>query len=244
MPDWWAVNAPKISKAVFLLLQRCHRSHGLAVLGWRRPPGNGYFSFFSLAVRHPDGRAKHVPDTTGECPLTTYQDHVSVPGWASGLHHYWLPDWDRRGVGARELLAWYEKHLSLRLLFDRYADAIARWRRTFLAEEAERYLLMWNVLGLFVASRPQGVWTFGRSEDPGLPPPPYELEVLPADRPNEMVHFCDEFVFHTGGRVLVDREAGEIVDLWEPYVRGTRPEAMAAALVDRAGGPMPLGSAG
>jgi hypothetical protein len=38
-----ARNRRKIPKAVYLLLQQHHRTHGLAVVGWNKPPGNSYF---------------------------------------------------------------------------------------------------------------------------------------------------------------------------------------------------------
>jgi hypothetical protein len=242
MSKCWAVNVPKISKAVFFLLQKYHRTHGLCVVGWPRSTGRWYFSFFSDAVRDEVGRARHVASSK-PYSLTIYQDRPGLAGWSVEGHQP-CPGWDQREVRSRELLAWYEARLSLRSFFENCAESIARWRQTYTVEDAERYLLTWNVMGLFVAARPDGVSTYGRCPDNYGPRFEEWPEGLDPTRADERIHFCDDFVFHTHGRVLVDREAGEIVDLWDAYVRGTNPEAMAHALVERAGGPRPLGTDG
>jgi len=226
MPNWTIRNQRKITELVFFLLRRYHRTHGLSVVGWSRPPGNSRFSFHSLAVRHGDGRPKHLLDLSGHCSPTIYQDHPGLPAWGAGEQHV-IPDWRSRDIQFGELLGWHEDRLSLRPFIDRYAAAIAEWRRTYLAEDAERHLLTWNVLGLFAAERLQGVWTYGRDQGAYGPPPTWVLEILQAARPSEMIHFRRPFVFHTDGRVLVDRDSRQVVDLWDRYLGGERPEHLA-----------------
>jgi hypothetical protein len=60
LPDWPLVNARKMAKAVFLLLQTYHRSHGWGVVGCYRPVGAEYFYFYSHAARDSRGCAKYI----------------------------------------------------------------------------------------------------------------------------------------------------------------------------------------
>jgi hypothetical protein len=69
-----ARNRRKIPKVVYLLLQQHHRTRGLAVVGWNKPPGNSYFSFYTLAANRPPPELNVAFDGL----LTVYQDSIGT----------------------------------------------------------------------------------------------------------------------------------------------------------------------
>src|SRR4051812_10856789 len=110
MTDFSQVNANKIKKVVYMLLQKYHRSHGVAVVGWSQPPASHYFSFYLLGVRNTLGRPFHLTDGLLGSSLTIYQDQIGMPAWGVGeqIEH---PSWRSKELRSAELLKWYEEQI-------------------------------------------------------------------------------------------------------------------------------------
>jgi len=145
-------NARKISKAIYLLVEKYHRLHGLEVYGFSGGHGPGYAGFQVAAHRC---WAKGRPHANYEAPfgdgrqvLVTYLTNVGIPAWCSG-DQLELPDWEHQRTST--IVSWLERHLSLLELFDLYKSEIASWRARYTVEESEKYLLMINLAGLISA---------------------------------------------------------------------------------------------
>lgn len=241
MPDWDAVNGTKINKAVFLLLEKYHRSHGLIVLGWSKPPGNNYYSFCSLAACDDLGHPLHVAELYRGFNLTTYQDRIGIPAWSAGdqVEH---PHWTKRELRSTEITEWYERNLGVSHLFNILDDRIDWWRRTYHVSESEPYLLMWNVMGLFASALGGVVQTYERSENcSGIPKSDkHSVEAPACPSPFESVHFCEKLAFCTNGKVLLPN--GSRIDLWQKYLQGQRPGDIAGELINGTRGEKENGS--
>jgi hypothetical protein len=112
MTDWSPVNARKMSKAVLLLLERYHRSHGLGVVGCFRPVGAEYFYFYSYAILKGRGRAKYLAE---EAFAPRYA--LAISQWECrlvGQHELLFPGWSGREVRTWEIVDWLEHHLGHR----------------------------------------------------------------------------------------------------------------------------------
>ena len=226
-------NRRKISKAVYLLLQRYHRTHGLRVEPWNKQPGNHYFSFFCDAVRHPDAEPQHLAEIDGSYCLTVYQDHIGIPAWANGGNQMEHPDSRLRELRASELVDWYEAHLSLDAFLRDHEGAIRPWRRTYHVDESERYLLTWNVLGLYSSLRAATCFGWGCCECWSRRQGEAGLEAFPTARPRESLMYCEGLVFCTDGRILTPD--GGVIDLWERRLRGEDAMVLAKELAADAG---------
>jgi hypothetical protein len=203
-------NRRKIPKVVYLLLQQHHRTRGLAVVGWNKPPGNSYFSFYTLAANRPPPELNVAFDGL----LTIYQDSVGMPAWSAGrqLEH---PDWRNRDLSSAELVAWYRSHLDGALLFTTHTDALAIWRGRYTVRQSEAFLLTWNVLGLLAAQH--GSEVLAAHELGGGRRRTIESTIGTASdiAPVQQV---ENFAFAFDGRVLCP--SGAQVDLWRRYIAG------------------------
>lgn len=141
----------KISKAVYLLLEKYHRLFGLEAFLFSGPHGPGYVGFQVAANRCWDADNSNAnysvagPDEGRYGPLVTYLTHVGIPEWAAG-HQLEMPDWTAARTEAIE--GWLTQNLRLHALFDENADVIGRWRQKYTVEDSEKYLLMYNLAGL------------------------------------------------------------------------------------------------
>lgn len=237
MADYVATNARKITKAVYLLLQEYHRTMGLAVIGWSKPPGNSYFSFYSMAAgdvwRQVFGRPSAGIDIK-RFSLTTYQDHIGLPAWGAGEQEY-HPDQRRRVLSTAEIVQWYKSRLELQQLFEAFCQDIEWWRRSYHVGESEPYLLTWNVMGLVSAKLQRTIATYGRSEYYfGIPDEEKDAALeLASGRQFDCVHFCGKLSFANSG--LARLPNGMIVDLWQRHLRGEKTEALASFLCEQSG---------
>src|SRR5579859_1806563 len=192
MTDISLVNARKMTKAVWLLLQRYHRSHGLGVVGCFRPVGAEYFYFYSLAVRDRHGRARYIAErafqpgyalaiSQWECRLVGQQD-VLYTGWTE------------REVRTSDIVDWLDHHLSLQQLFRDHEEELRAWRERYTVGQSERYLLAWNVLGLVATSRFDlvggGIATSGRFDNFDYQLDKAAVQLFGLKHPDECVHYC------------------------------------------------------
>jgi hypothetical protein len=233
MMDFEKTNRAKIPKVVYLLVQKYHRLHGLATVGWSKQPGNLYFSFYCMGIRNSEtGRPNHLPEVGGQYSLTIYQDSVGLPAWGTGDRNKEHPDWRDRELRSAEMLDWYEEQLSLVDLFSDYNEAIENWRRAYHVAESERFLLTWNTIGICSSTTDSKIFTYGCS-DQYYEVPPEEKEAvleLGASRPTEEIVFCQGMAFGLDGRARLPD--GRIIDLWSRSLSGQRPKQIATELLD------------
>jgi hypothetical protein len=225
-----------INNAVCTLLRQHHRAEGLCVKGWWKPPGNCYFSFYSTALRDSDGKPLRLPDVSGTYCLTIYQGHVGIPAWAAGEQLY--PEATDRDPTPEAMLAWYEERLSLRRFFEDHADAIAEWRPKYRQEDAERYILTWEIMAATGGLLHEPLLAYGGDNDGyGISEAEqYLQERLAMPRPYEQVVRAGRIGFAVDGRAFLP--SGEIVDLWQRHLDGQGTETMAHELKDAAHRPI------
>lgn len=218
MTDWRTINARKVNKAVYLLLEQYHRRYGLAVVGIGRPVGTMHFSFYSLALRGDDGSPLFLPEYSKRYFLTIYQGGVGLP-LREGDDHLLHPEQDRRGLRSTEMLSWFESHLSFRKFFEDHADRIRDWRRTYHVAESESLLLTWQVMGHVSSRLDLGIETNGRYDSYGNTPSlDAALQSPILRRPKETVHLCGNLTFIDDGAVYFP--SGRRMDFWTASEQG------------------------
>lgn len=218
----------KISKAVYLLLEKYHCKFGLSVVAWWKTPGNEYFSFFCMPIRDRGGSLKHLPEVNGQFSLTIYQDHVSIPSWSNESPS--RLDIDPGELRTAQLLEWYEENLSFHELFNYYRPEINEWRKRYHVEESEAYLFSWNLMGLF-STRIDEVVRCDGCNDWG--PSEFEkesLRILGSQRTQGEVFFCGEWSFTTDGKAL-QKGNSEVLELWKDHLDGTPVNEIAERLI-------------
>ena len=232
MKDFACINRRKINKAVFLLLQKYHRTHGLSVLFGAKQPGNDYIFFYSKAVRNRDNTPKYVIDMDSQYCLTTYQEYLAIPGWSKEGKVY-HEDFDKRELHTNEIVEWYERQLTIRSFLDDYQNEIDLWRDTYHVSESEPYLFTWNVLGLFssrldcriLSPRLHEKW-----DEDDLKHNNKLLLEIGCTYPKENLNFCDSYVFISDGRVF-HKENQSIAWIWKDYLRGKSVERIVDDLI-------------
>jgi hypothetical protein len=147
----------KIPKAIYLLLERHHRLHGLECYLFSGPHGAGYVGFQVAGRRccQPDRPPEinygymHPEEDCDYLSLVTYLcGPIKLCDWSTRVPAC-LPGWETKRTA--EISLWLEENLTLNALYDRYSNEIARWRTTATVEEAEKYLFMVHVAGLISA---------------------------------------------------------------------------------------------
>ncbi len=219
-------NAKVVIKAVYVILKSFHRSHGISVIGWSKPPGNRYFSFYALSADPDEAIANH--------PLTIYQDRVGIPGWAVGREEDVLLAGSKPRRTA-ELLSFYRPWLRMDDYLRENAAAIEPWRATYTVGRSEPMLLTWKVMGFVANSLRWCIRTYGRSDSYSLDAlEPYRRSVarFGVEDPDEHVHFCGNIAFCTDGRALLPD--GRIVDFWKEHLTGVSPRELAERLLREA----------
>ena len=229
MPDWRRFNARKINRVVGMLLDRYHRTHGLAVVGVGRPIGTYHLYFYSLAARGEDGEPLFLPDFTRTYFLGIYQGMIGLPLWI-GNDHLVHPEQEQRELGSSELLAWYEQHLTLDRFFTDHAEQIRWWRRTYHVAESESYLLTWRVMGRVAGALEAGIAAYGRHDSYGDTVAEAAAVARHGPSSRELVHAVNDMAFVFDGSVCLPD--GERFDLWAEYLAG-RSSAELAVEVQR-----------
>lgn len=214
--DYSTINQNKIPKTVYLLLQKYHRLFGLGVSAWSKPPGNYYFSFFSHAVIDEHGRPLHFPEVFGKYRLTIYQTHLGLPAWGNDDHQEEHQDWRQRELRSKEMLTWVEERLTLRQFFHDYSNDIDRWRNIYTVEQSERYLLTWNVLGLFARAKKEMIHVADSDPNSGITAREIEAaNSLGIQKPETDLHLCGSFSFGSNAKVYLPNN--DVLDLWKEY---------------------------
>ncbi len=217
------LNRRKINKVVFLLLERYHESHGFGCFPWiREGTSTPYYTFHCIPVLGREGRSVHPADATYRASLTIYQDHAGLPAWDAD-EQLWHPEWEARELGSDEMLDWYEEHMGFQEYAAHHADVTTEWRDGYAAGAAGRHLLTWQVMGM-VSSALGAVLSADVDLTDGTGPA------------GTITVWCDCFSF----RLDATANHGE-VNLWERHVAGATPRELAQELVDRVGGPRPIG---
>ncbi len=142
----------KISKAIYLLLEKYHRLFGLEVYGFSGGNGPGYAGFQVAANRCWERGRPYLnyetPFGDGRQVLVTYFSSVGIPAWCSG-EQLELPGWEQQRTSS--IMSWLKQNLTLLELFDLYKSDIASWHAPYTVEESAKYLLMVNLAGLVSA---------------------------------------------------------------------------------------------
>lgn len=142
------MESRKISKAIYLLVEKYHQLSGLEVYGFNSGHGPGYAGF-QIAANRCWEQGKATPNygaslEDSRLVLVTFFTNVGIPAWCAG-EQVELEGWERQRT--RTIVNWLDKHLSLLALFDLYKSDIASWRSQYTIEESEKYLLMQTWLG-------------------------------------------------------------------------------------------------
>jgi len=210
------INRAKIPKVVYLLLQKYHRIYGLGVIGWFKQPGSHYFSFFSQAVYEGRGRPKHLPELWGRYKLTLYQDHLGMPARGNDSVQAQHPHLHDRELRSKDMVQWIEEHLTLPQFFRDYSAEIDRWRRKCTVEQSERYLLTWNVMGLYAKAKKGMIYVAGSDPNYGMSDQKRKAaSALGIQNPQIDLHVCRSLVFGSNAKVYLPD--GNVVDFWEDY---------------------------
>jgi hypothetical protein len=222
----------KISKAIYLLVEKYHRLFGLEVYGFSGGHGPGYAGFQVAANRcWAQGRPHlnyQAPFGDGRQVLVTYFSNVGIPAWCAG-EQLGLDGWERQRTSS--IMAWLEHHLTLLELFDFYKSDIASWRAWYTVEESEKYLLMINLAGLVSARLgdfPRTPEQLYHSMDP--------KGVEKAEQIVSRLGIADGGIDAFGvagcmiGRNGLALVGDAIVDVWAMRVRGQSPETIAGYL--------------
>lgn len=219
----------RISRAVYLVLEKYHRKYGLSVVSAHDGPEGYYHGFYSLAVRDQDERPFHLLEVEGRYALTIYQAFPGVPSWSSGTDSVFAEERESP-MSTKELAAWYAHNLSLRRFFSDNAEAIRRWRLTYSVSESEPYLLTWNVMSELSARVGETMWTYSRADlnDEGREWEQEAASSLGCKTPDETVHFCGGLAFATDGRVLLPDHSQ--VDMWSRHLAGEEPSGIVDSL--------------
>jgi hypothetical protein len=227
----------KISKVIYLLIEKYHRLFGLEVYGFSGGHGPGYAGF-QVAGRRCWKTGKAEPgygkllNKDSRLVLVTYFTSVGIPAWCAG-NQLELEDWGRQRTST--IVDWLEKHLTLLELFDLYKSDIARWRARYTVEESEKYLLMVNLAGL-ISARFGG---FPRTPEQlfhGMDPEGIEKAEMIISRLGVSDGTTDAFgvpgcVIGRNGQALV--EGDSLVDIWKWHVDGAHVEEMAEELISK-----------
>jgi hypothetical protein len=138
----------------------------------------------------------------------------------------------KRELSAHEMLEWYEERLSLRELFDDHAEMISWWRRAYHVDESERYLLMWNVIGILGGLVKEPCMAFGGGDGQLSDDERRVQSCLAVADPWERIVLVGRFGFATDGRACLP--SGRIVSLWDGLVHGLSPRVLADDLAEQA----------
>ena len=231
----------KIVKAIYLLLERYHRLFGLEVYSFSHGSfGPGYFGFQIAAHRCWWGRdlrdANYASPTTPNGtygPLVGYWYMASIPAWAAG-HQLTFRNWEK--ARTHEIVSWYEDSLNLHQLFEANARAIQEWRQNYTVDEAEKYLLMMNLAGLFASAREtfpltpvQSFSDYDSHADQKAADIMRRLSLEPDYEPCCAFGLDGSFIGRNGKAVAGER----MIDLWDSYVAGSS-SAELLDMLDRA----------
>ncbi|WP_417547010.1 hypothetical protein [Marinobacter segnicrescens] len=227
------LQASKVNKAVYLLVEKYHRLFGLEVYGFSGGHGPGYAGFQVAANRCWAQDRQYLnyetPFGDGRQVLVTYFSNVGIPAWCAG-EQLEFTGWERQRTTS--LVAWLEQHLTLLELFDLYQSDIASWRARYTVEESEKYLLMVNLAGL-VSAR---LGDFPRSPGQLFHP----MDPSGAEKTNQVVSRLgieDGAIDALGvsgcmigrnGMALVNQE--QVVDVWKERVSGLSVQGIADKL--------------
>jgi hypothetical protein len=232
MTDKQQVNARKINKAIYCLLEKYHRLFGLEVYGFSGGHGPGYAGFQVAAKRCWFNGRPHAnyepPFGDGRQILVTYFSHVGIPAWCAG-EQLELEGWECKRTST--ILAWLEQHLTHLKLFDLYKPEIDQWRSHYTVEQSEKYLLMFNLAGLLssrIGDFPRTPGQLFHAMDPNGCSKADEV----ASRLRIYDQHIDAFGIHDCmvGRNGLALVGDEIVDVWAMRTEGKTPNAIAGYL--------------
>lgn len=151
------LNRRKIYKWVFFLLKEHHRRVGLKVWAYSAPSGiaTPRFSFFFDRIRDENGRPmKHFELNGQTVEMQIYQWKVGVFQPLREGEPKDHPLQSKKELRTKDMLPWLNEQLRIRSLCSSLGKRVLEpqddpaWQH-----RSERYLLSWNVLGLYLAKQ-------------------------------------------------------------------------------------------
>ena len=218
----------KISKAIYLLLEKYHRLYGLEIYLFSGGHGSGYVGFQIAAnpcCTHNQIFANYHKGDSQESygPLVTYLcGSVGIPAWTNHGEQLTFDNWQDKRTTC--IVEWLEEHLAFQKLFDENASKIAKWRTVYTVAESEKYLLMVNLAGLlamrlggYLKAPSQCLSDYDHSSGEIVQK---QLSLLGLQTQNGTVMGQDSILIARNGRALIGTQ---VVDVWEPFTQGKSP---------------------
>lgn len=234
-------HSRKVTKAVYLLIEKYHRLTGLEVYGFSHGGfGPGYYGFQLAANRcfwGDDLRSANYsydasPGDYG--PLVSYWERPAVPAWAAG-EQLELLGWE--SMRTAQIVEWLEHTLALDQLISANASLLGRWRARYTVEQSEQYLLMINVAGLLSARRGSmpltPSQTFSDYDNEGSAKARSITRKLGLECEASSIFGVSEVFVGRNGLALTH---GTLVDVWREFTSGAAVDEIVDRLLAPAGG--------
>ena len=214
----------QLNKAIYLLLERYHRTYGLKLYGFGGPHGYGYGLFYLDAVPpDPSVLSPYASHSDEELALVIYLCNLELPAFAHGEQLIFKGSKSPR---TSAIVEWWNKHLSLSRLFYIFSDEIARWRSQYTVEQSEKYMLMINLAGLHCARSGQMLYKHDAVYSE------YDIEYqtktrrivdqLQMHRSYGDIWGLKDIQFSSNGLALLN--CNQVVDVWGMHISGIKSE--------------------
>ena len=225
----------QFNKALYLLIEKYHRLYGLEFFFFSRSGGPGHWGFQLACNRTWCARQRIIfpKDYPRAIQFATcgYVGKVEVAPWSVPDGYVYSPDEVRlehsQNVRTSEVVAWFEEHMQLRKLFEHYSSELERWRGNYSVEDAEKYILMTQLMGLISQLRDTVPNT--PIQEHGLP---YACDDKKIDEIHRTLGVRDGSIDVVGVKDFwITRDAkglvnGQLIDFWKLYLEGMAVEQM------------------
>lgn len=212
----------KINKAIYLILEKYHRLFGLKLVGFSGGHGYGYGMFYLDAVKPwqqgpLDTDYNFIVARDKKLSMVFYLEHVGLPEWSHGMQQE-MVDW--RSSRTNEIVEWLQSRLSIEDLIIQGNIYISRWRSSYTAESAEKYLFVMNTAGLFFAELNKPFTTLDANFSEYDCARPAKVSAIKAKlgvgRDDSIVWGANGVYFAENGLVQVGED---IIDIWQLHTQ-------------------------
>jgi hypothetical protein len=214
-----------LNKAIYLILEKYHRTYGLKLAGFSGGHGYGYGMFYVDAVNPTsnggiDMNYSEHTRSMDELALVFYLTSVGMPAGANKGKQLEMKDWSKSRTDT--ICKWLMEHLTLDACFNFHSRQISTWRSRYTVEQSEKYLLAMNVAGIYCAKKGKILMNlhsnFSEYDYEANNKADAVLRKLGlADSLGTVWGDCDLFI-GTNGKALFNGE--RVIDFWEMCLEG------------------------